>query len=127
MSIDFDNDPLTESIIGAAIEVHKHLGPGLLESAYEAALAIELQNHSLSFERQKNIPVLYKNTPLNLDYRLDFLIENKVILELKSVESFLPVHQAQLLSYMKLTGISTGLLINFNVPLLKDGIIRRKL
>jgi GxxExxY protein len=115
---------LTEKIIGAAIEVHKVLGPGLLESAYEVCLAHELSLANLSFERQLALPVTYKSLPLDCGYRLDFLVENTVVLELKTVEGLQPIHQAQLLTYLKLGGWPIGLLINFNVPVLKKGIKR---
>ncbi len=115
---------LTEKIIGAAIEVHKTIGPGLLESAYEECLAHELRLHGLCFGRQVPLPVTYKGVSLDCGYRLGFLVENAVVLELKSVESFQPIHEAQLLTYLKLGGWTIGLLLNFNVPLLKDGIKR---
>jgi GxxExxY protein len=118
---------LTEQIIGAAIEVHRSLGPGLLESAYQACLAHELGLRKLSFECERSLPVKYKGVQLDCGYRLDFLVEDKVVVELKAVESVLPVHEAQLLTYLKLTGCRVGLLINFNVPVLKDGITRRVL
>ena len=115
---------ITEKIIGAALEVHKALGPGLLESAYEACMAAELAIRGLSFDRQKAIPVIYKNVNLDCGYRLDFLVENAVVVEIKAVEEIARVHQAQLLSYLKLSGYKVGLLINFNVKLLKTGIKR---
>lgn len=118
---------LTDQIIGAAIEVHRALGPGLLESAYQACLAHELRLRSLPFEREKPLPVEYKGVALDCGYRLDFLVDGKVIVELKAVEQVHPVHEAQLLTYLKLTGCRVGLLINFNVPLLKQGITRRVL
>ncbi len=118
---------LTEKIIGAAIEVHRALGPGLLESAYQACLARELTLRGLLFEKEKPLPVIYKDVQLDCGYRLDFVVAQKVILELKAVETLLPVHEAQLLTYLKLTGCRVGLLINFNVPVLIDGIRRRVL
>jgi len=118
---------ITEKIIGCAIEVHKNLGPGLLESAYEECLAFELQNAGLSIQRQKAVPVVYKEIKLDCGYRIDILVENIVIIELKSVDSFNPVHEAQTLTYMKFAYIATGLLINFNVTLLKNGIKRYKI
>lgn len=118
---------LTEQIIGAAIDVHRALGPGLLEAVYQACLAHELSIRSLAFEQQKPLPVEYKGTRLDCGYRLDFLVANKVVVELKAVESIHPVHEAQLITYMKLTGCKVGLLINFNEVLLKDGIRRRVL
>ena len=115
---------LSQKIIQASIEVHKALGPGLLESVYEECLAIEMKNIGISFERQKEIPVTYKGIVLNTAFKADFVVENKIILELKAAEVILPVHQAQLLTYMKLSGIELGLLMNFNTVLLKDGIKR---
>jgi len=117
-------DDLTEIIIGCAIEVHKILGPGLLESAYEECLAYELSKAGLSFERQSTLPIIYKEIKLDHGYRLDLVVEEEVIIELKTVESISPVHKAQMLTYMKLSGIDLGLIINFNVKLLKDGIKR---
>jgi GxxExxY protein len=115
---------LTEAIIGAAIQVHKTLGPGLLESAYEACLVYELANSGFQVERQKPLPVVYKGVHLDCGYRLDLLVENQVIVELKAVDCLLPIHRAQVLSYLKLSGYKLGLLINFNVKLLKDGVER---
>ena len=114
---------LTEKIIGAAIEVHRNLGPGLLESLYEAALAYELNIAGLDFKRQVIVPVLYKGHSIG-EHRIDLLVERKVIMEIKSVERHDPVFEAQLLTYLKITGIGLGLLINFNSRLLKDGIKR---
>ena len=116
-------DPLTERIIGCAIEVHRVLGPGLLEASYEAALAIELGAAKLRFQQQLIIPVFYKGKPIG-DHRLDFLVEDTVILELKSVERFEPIFEAQVLTYLRLSGKHRALLINFNSRLLKDGIKR---
>jgi len=115
---------LTEQIIGAAIEVHRALGPGLLESAYEACLAYELQERGLKVERQVPLPVVYKGVRIDCGYRLDLVVENAVVVEIKAVDSLAPVHQAQLLSYLKLSGYKVGLLINFNVKVLRDGIRR---
>ena len=115
---------ITEKIIGAAIEVHKTLGPGLLESVYEDCLAIELQLKKIKFIKQYRIPINYKGHSINKNLIIDLLVENQIIVELKSVEKLLPVHEAQLLTYLKLTDIKTGLLLNFNVALLKDGIKR---
>jgi len=115
---------LTGEIIGAAIEVHKALGPGLLESAYEECLCREFGLRQLHFKRQQAIPVEYKGVKLDCGYRIDFSIEDLVILELKSVDSLQPIHEAQLLTYLKLTGFKVGLLINFNVPVLRQGIRR---
>lgn len=120
-------DPLTNSIIGAAIEVHRNLGPGLLESIYEECLLYELRLRGHHVEQQKQLPVAYKNIQLDCGYRLDLIVENQVIIEIKSVQELLPIHEAQLLSYLKLSGISIGLLINFNVRILKEGIRRFKL
>ena len=111
-------------MIGAAIEVHKTLGPGLLESAYEECLCFELQQKQLLFERQKPLPVAYKDVKLDCGYRLDIVLPNQLIIELKACDDIMPIHEAQLLTYLKLTGIKTGLLINFNVALLKEGIKR---
>jgi GxxExxY protein len=122
-----ERDPLTEKIIGAAIEVHKTLGPGLLESAYQECLCHELAALGLKFQREVALPVIYKSVKLDCGYRIDIVVENQVVVELKTVEKIAPVHEAQLLSYLKLTGIKTGLLLNFHVAVLKDGIIRRKL
>ena len=115
---------LTEKIIGAAIEVHRHLGPGLLESAYETCLAYELEQQGLTVERQKALPLVYKDIQLDQGYRIDLLVEQKVVVELKVVEQLTPVHEAQVLSYLKFSGCPIGLLFNFNVKLLKDGMRR---
>ena len=115
---------ITEAIIGAAIEVHRHLGPGMLESVYEAALAYELAERGIAVERQKPVPLVYKGLQFEEGYRLDLLVGGAVIVELKCVDAILPIHEAQLLTYMKLAKIPTGLLINFNVKLLKNGIRR---
>ena len=123
----FYEKELTSKIIGAAIEVHKALGPGLLESAYQSCLATELTLRHIPFEREKPLPVNYKGELVECGYRLDFLVEGKVVVELKAVDGIHPVHEAQLLTYLKLTGCRVGLLINFNVPVLKDGITRRVL
>ena len=115
---------LTHSIIGCAMEVHKLLGPGLLESAYEECLAFELLKAGLFIERQKAVPVVYKEIKLECGYRIDILVENTVVIELKTVEGFNDVHVAQILTYMKFAVKPVGLLINFNVALLKEGIKR---
>ena len=115
---------ITEQVIGACIEIHRQLGPGLLESAYEECLCYELARLNIHFERQKPLPVKYKSVSLDCGYRLDLVIEGKIILELKTVEHLLPIHEAQLLTYLKLSGLTLGLLINFNVPVLKNGIKR---
>ncbi len=117
-------DRLTERIIGAAIEVHRALGPGLLESAYQRCLSHELVAHGLEIERQAPMPVHYKGACIDCGYRIDLLVERQVIVELKAVERFHPVHEAQLLSYLRLSGCPVGLLINFNVPRLAAGIRR---
>ena len=115
---------ITETIIGCAINVHRGLGPGLLESAYEACLLYDLSQTKMKIESQKPLPIIYKKVKLDCGYYLDLLIEDDVIVEIKSVEKLLPIHKAQLLSYLKISGLRVGLLINFNVKLLKDGIIR---
>jgi GxxExxY protein len=115
---------ITEAIIGAAINVHKALGPGLLETAYEACIAYELVEKGLKIEQQKPLPLVYKQVKLDCGYRLDLFVEGKVIVEIKAVDQLLPIHKAQLLSYLKLSGCKMGLLINFNVKLLTDGIVR---
>jgi GxxExxY protein len=115
---------ITEQIIGAAIEVHRALGPGLLESAYEACLAFEIAQRGLKVERQKPLPLVYKQVELDCGYRLDLFVEESVIVEIKAVDQLAPIHQAQLLSYLKLSDCKVGLLINFNVKLLKNGIRR---
>lgn len=115
---------MTKTIIGCALEVHKALGPGLLESAYEECLSYELINAGLRIERQRAVPVIYKEIMLDCGYRIDILVENSVVIELKTVEVFNPVHEAQILTYMKFASMRIGLLINFNVTLLKNGIRR---
>ncbi len=116
---------ISEKIIGAAMQVHRTLGPGLLESTYEACLKYELEKRGLKVRSQVGLPVIYDGIKINLGYRLDLLVEDSVIVELKAVNQITPVHEAQLLSYLKLSGKRLGLLINFNVMLLKDGITRR--
>ena len=118
-------DPLTDRVIGLAIEVHRTLGPGLLESVYEKCLCYELLRADLKFARQKSIQIDYKGNNLECGFRTDLVIENRLLLELKSVANLLAVHEAQLLTYLKLSGLTTGLILNFNVAILKDGIIRR--
>lgn len=115
---------LSDLIIGCAIQVHSALGPGLLESVYEACLSYELAKSGISVERQKTLPVKYKGALLDENYRLDLLVENRIIIELKCVEKILPIHEAQFFTYLKLSGRKTGLLINFYTKLLKDGIKR---
>jgi len=117
-------DLLSEKIIGAAIDVHQALGPGLLESAYEACLGHELSLRGIAHMRQVALPVVYKGVTLDCGYRLDFLVGQLVIVELKTVAALIPIHEAQLLTYLRLKGLWLGLLINFNVPLLKQGIKR---
>lgn len=115
---------LSHRVIGLCIEVHRALGPGLLESAYEEALAYEFAQAGFAFERQREMPLLYKGVKLDCGYRLDFIVERQLIIELKAVSELLPLHHAQLLTYLKLERQPLGLLINFNVPVLKDGIRR---
>ena len=117
-------DDLTGKVISAAIEVHKSLGPGLLESAYEECLCRELDLRGINYERQQDLPIEYKGIKLNCGYRLDLVVAGKLILELKACNALEPIHEAQLLTYLKLTGLKIGLLINFNVPVLKMGIRR---
>lgn len=117
-------DRITSDVIGSAIEVHRSLGPGLLESAYEACLVHELGRRGRSVQRQKPLQVRYREIELDCGYRLDLLVEEQIIVEVKSVEAILPIHKAQLLSYLRLTGCRVGLLINFNVCTLKDGLVR---
>ena len=117
-------DKITQTIIGAAIQVHQALGPGLLESAYEVCLAYDLGKLGYKVEKQKPLPWIYKKVMLDCAYRLDLLVEDKVIVEIKVVDQVMPIHQAQVLSYLKLSGFKVGLLINFNVKLLKNGIQR---
>ena len=115
---------LTEQIIGAAIEVHRHTGPGLMESAYEECLCFELSQLGLSFKRQVSLPITYKGIKLDCGYKMDLVVEDTVVLELKTVDQLLPIHAAQLLTYLKLSGKPIGLLINFNEPILKKGLKR---
>ena len=118
---------ITESIIGAAIEVHRTLGAGLLETVYEECLCYELASRGVSFNKQYAVPLAYKEVVLDAGFKLDLLVEDAVVVELKTVDKLLPIHEAQLLTYMKLVGSSVGLLINFNVPYLKQGIKRKVL
>jgi GxxExxY protein len=120
-------DPLSASVIGAAIEVHRHLSPGLLESTYEACLAHELQQRGIEIQRQVTLPVRYKGVSLECGYRIDIMVEDRLLLELKAVDRVLPIHTAQILTYMRLASVNTGLLINFNVTRLADGVQRFKL
>ena len=123
--MELKEEKLTEAILGAAIEVHRVLGPGLMESAYEECLCHELSLRNIAFKRQVSLPIKYKNVKLDCGYRLDIVCEDKVILELKAIEKLLPIHEAQLITYLKVSNQPIGLLINFNVPVLKDGIVRR--
>ena len=117
-------DKLSHQVIGCSIEVHSQLGPGLLESTYEQCLAHELSSNGIDFELQAQLPVMYKDIRIDCGYRIDIIVENKLIVELKSVEHLTNIHEAQLLTYMKLAQVRTGLLINFNVTVLKNGIKR---
>lgn len=117
-------DEITDCVIGACIEIHRHLGPGLLESAYEECLCHELSLRGVCFERQKPLPVMYKSVRLDCGYRMDLVVAQKVVVELKTVEALLPIHEAQLLTYLKLSNLPIGLLINFHMPALKYGIKR---
>lgn len=118
---------LSGQVIGAAIEIHRQLGPGLLESAYQACLAHELSLRGILFVSQLDLPLTYKGVQLDVGYRIDLLVDDKVIVELKAVEKVLPIHEAQLLTYLRLLRKPVGLLLSFFVPVLKDGIIRRVL
>jgi GxxExxY protein len=124
VSVNENRDQLTQAIIGAAITVHRHLGPGLLESTYQACLAYELRERGLHVKNQLELPVVYKNVRLECGYRIDLLVEDAVIVELKAVDQLLPIHEAQLISYLKLSNQRVGLLINFNVKLLTEGVKR---
>ena len=119
-----DINQLSSKIIGAAIEVHKHLGPGLLESSYEECLCKELTLRGLKFEQQKALPIIYKGEKLDCGYRLDIVIENQIIVELKACDRIESIHKAQLLTYLKLSSLKLGLLLNFNTEVMKDGIVR---
>ena len=118
------HDPLTERIIGCALEVHRRTGAGLLEAVYDVCFAFELEAAGLSFQRQCAVPLEYKSLSVRTAFRVDFVIEDRILVELKSVETLLPVHKAQVLTYLKLTGLPTGLLINFNTTVLREGIRR---
>jgi len=119
-----DINQLSNKILGAAIEVHKVLGPGLLESAYEECLCHEIDLRGLRYERQKALPVIYKGRKLDCGYRLDMVVEDSIILELKCCEKIEPIHEAQILTYLKLSGLHLGLILNFNVTIMRDGIRR---
>jgi GxxExxY protein len=122
--VEMDENRLSGQIIGAAIEVHRHLGPGLLESAYEECLAYELLQRSIPFERQRSVSVQYKDVRLDCGFRVDLLVSRLVVVELKAVDKLMPIHRAQVLTYLKLTGCKLGLLLNFNVPVMREGIKR---
>jgi GxxExxY protein len=124
MEMPYERDVLTDQIIGFAIEVHRHLGPGLLESADEECLCFELSRIGIDFKRQEPLPVVYKSVRLDCGYRIDIVVERRLILELKAIERLMAIHEAQVLTYMRLSGIHTGLLLNFNTPVLKEGIRR---
>ena len=115
---------LSDRVIGHGIEVHRHLGPGLLESAYEECLCYELTKAGLAYERQLSLPVTYKEIRLDVAYRIDLVVERRLIIEVKTVERLLPIHEAQLITYLRLSNIPIGLLLNFHTPVLKDGIRR---
>jgi GxxExxY protein len=117
-------EALTSRVIGLAMEVHRALGPGLLESAYEECLCFELTSHGIPFARQVPLPIIYKSVRLDCGYRMDLVVQGVLIIELKTIERILPVHEAQLLTYLRLSGITTGLILNFHMPVLKDGIRR---
>ena len=117
-------DQITRRIIGAAIEGHQLLGPGLLESAYQTCLAFELRQRGVKVEEQRPLPIVYKDVHLDCGYRMDLLVENEIVVEIKALEQFAPIHEAQLLSYLRLSGKRVGLLINFHVRVLKDGLKR---
>ena len=117
-------EELSEQVLGCAIEVHRQLGPGLLESTYEQCLAYELSQLNIPFKLQVELPVEYKQIKLDCGYRIDLLVDNRIVVELKSVDQLLPIHEAQILTYLKLSGVSVGLLINFNVTVLKKGVRR---
>jgi GxxExxY protein len=119
-----DENELSNKIIWAAIEVHKHLGPGLLESAYEECLCHELHLMEIGFERQKNLPVEYKGIKLDCGYRMDLVVDDKVVVEIKAIDKLMPIHEAQVLTYLKLSGLKLGMLINFNNAMIRDGIRR---
>ena len=122
-----DAEPFSRQVIGCAIEVHRTLGPGLLESIYEACLCRELANARLNFTRQAELPVFYKGQPIDCDLRMDIVVEDALVIEIKAVQSINPIHEAQLLTYLRLSGFRTGLLLNFNEVRLTDGIRRRLL
>ncbi len=118
-------NPISEAVIGAAIDVHRALGPGLLESAYSECLARELAIRRIPFEREVALPIEYKGIRLDAGYRMDFVVSGRIVLEVKAIEAIDGIHEAQLLTYLRLSGLRIGLLLNFNVELLRDGIVRR--
>ena len=120
----YEHSELTRQIIGAAIEIHRHLGPGLLESTYESCLVYELEQLGLGVQRQVALPVVYKELQLPKAYRIDLLVNEQIVVELKAVDNILPVHEAQVLSYLKLSKLKVGLLLNFHVKMMKDGVRR---
>ena len=120
----FTHDSLSDAVIGRAIEVHRQLGPGLLESTYEECLCLELRGVGLAVRRQVNVPIMYKGKEIAAIYRLDLVVAERIVVEIKAVEKLAPVHEAQLLTYLKHSGIKTGLLFNFNVAVLRDGMKR---
>ena len=124
MLADLPYNPLTSAIIDSAIEVHRHMGPGLLESSYTECLEYELSNRGLGFERQRSIPIVYKQITLAAGYRIDLIVENEIVVEVKSVDRLLPIHDAQVLTYLRLINAPAGLLINFNAARLLDGLKR---
>ena len=121
---EFLNKEVTEAIIGSAICVHKELDPGLLESVYERCFAYELSTRGHAVEIQKEIPIVYHNIRFEMGFRADLIVDNKVLIEVKAIDQLLPIHHAQVITYLKLTGLRTGLLVNFNVPMLRDGLKR---
>ena len=125
MSLSYpESTPVTRSVIGAAIEVHRHLGPGLLETAYEEVMNIELADRGLLIERQRAIPLIYKSRVIRAVYRPDMIVNEMVIVEIKAIEKTLPVHRSQVQTYLRVTGLHVGLLLNFNVPVMAHGITR---
>lgn len=119
-----NEEQLSHVVIGAAIGVHRRLGPGLLESTYEACLCYDLVEQGVSIERQKPLPIIYKGINLHCGYRIDIMVDRKLIVELKAIQMLAPIHEAQMLTHLKLSGCTLGLIINFNVPILKDGVKR---
>jgi GxxExxY protein len=123
---DYQDSVLTRQVIGLAIEVHRNLGPGLLESAYEECLCFEFDRAEVRYARQQKLPIRYKGHELDCRYKLDIVVDDTLILEIKAVDQIAPIHEAQLITYLRLSGIKLGLLMNFNTPMLKDGIRRRR-